>query len=123
MNKRIEVLLGRQVLIAYDGGTKAFEFDCATGDKDHPTMPGMFRVLRKHRKYTSHTYNVPMDFAMFFTLDGKAIHKSHAVGPISVLKYVGFDFFGSHGCVRLEESDASALFDWTPMGTPVTVRN
>src|SRR6185295_12091839 len=101
MGKRIEVLLGRQVLIAYEDERKAFEFDCATGDREHRTAPGHFHILRKHRNYTSHKYNVPMDFAMFFTLDGKAIHKSHAVTSISCLKYLGFDYFGSHGCVRL----------------------
>jgi hypothetical protein len=29
---------------------------------------------------------------MFFTHDGKAIHKSYMVGPISHLKWAGFDY-------------------------------
>jgi lipoprotein-anchoring transpeptidase ErfK/SrfK len=123
MAKRIEVLLGRQVLIAYEKEKKAFEFDCATGDRDHPTTMGHYFIIRKYRMYRSHKYNVPMDFAMFFTHDGKAIHKSHAVGPISCLKYAGFDSFGSHGCVRLADSDARALFEWAPVGTPVYVQS
>jgi lipoprotein-anchoring transpeptidase ErfK/SrfK len=121
MNKRLRVLLSRQVVQAYDGDALVFEFDCATGDREHPTTPGSFTILRKHRTYTSMKYKVPMDFAMFFTMDGKAIHKSHVVGPISYLKWGGFDYFGSHGCVRLAESNAQTLFDWTPVGTPVDV--
>lgn len=119
--KRIEVLLGRQVLIAWDGNRKVFEFDCATGDRDHPTDTGHFRIFRKHRAYMSQTYKVPMDYAMFFTRDGKAIHKARMVRPTSYLKWAGFDYFGSHGCVRLADGDAIALFDWAPMGTPVDV--
>ena len=34
---------------------------------------------------------------------------------------LGFDSFGSHGCVRLTESDAKALFEWTPLHTLVEV--
>jgi lipoprotein-anchoring transpeptidase ErfK/SrfK len=31
------------------------------------------------------------------------------------------DWFGSHGCLRLEEADARTLFRWTPSGTVVQV--
>jgi lipoprotein-anchoring transpeptidase ErfK/SrfK len=122
MSKRIEVDLTRQVLTAYEAGRKCLEFDCATGDRSHPTTPGAYHILRKHRDYTSIKYRVPMDFAMFFSADGKAIHKSHMVGTVSYLKYAGLDYFGSHGCVRLAGEDAEALFDWAPVGTPVDVR-
>jgi lipoprotein-anchoring transpeptidase ErfK/SrfK len=121
MSKRIRVVLSRQVLIAYDGKRQVYEFDCATGDSSHPTGPGNFRIFRKHRTHVSSKYNVPMDFAMFFTMDGKAIHKSHFVGPISFMKFFGADSLGSHGCVRLSDKDAQALFDWTPIGTPVDI--
>jgi len=122
MSKQIVVLLNRQILIAYENGAKVFEFHCATGDENHATDVGRFKIFRKHRAYTSRKYNVPMDYAMFFTYDGKAIHKSHMVFPISILKYFGFNSFGSRGCVRLSDEDARKLFDWTPMGTTVEVR-
>jgi lipoprotein-anchoring transpeptidase ErfK/SrfK len=121
MSKRIKVNLGRQVLFAYDGEKEVFKFDCASGDKDHPTNPGTFTIFKKDRKHYSQKYHAQMDYAMFFTHDGKAIHMSHAVGPISFLKYLGADYFGSHGCVRLAEQDAKKLFEWTPMGTVVRI--
>jgi lipoprotein-anchoring transpeptidase ErfK/SrfK len=121
VEKVIRVLLARQLLQAYAAGKKVFEFDCATGDSGHPTGVGVFSVLRKHEVYRSKKYDVQMDYAMFFTADGKAIHKSHFVGPVSVLKYMGVDCFGSHGCVRLSGDDAMALFAWTPLGTRVEV--
>lgn len=121
MAKKIKVLLHRQKLIALDNGKAVYEFDCATGDKDHPTDAGVFTIFQKDRKHFSHKYRVQMDFAMFFTRDGKAIHKSQLVGPISMLKYMGIDYFGSHGCVRLEGEQAEKLFDWTPLHTVVEV--
>ena len=121
MSKKIVVKLDRQVLQAYDGDELAYEFDCATGDKDHPTTPGLFAVFRKHRYYRSKTYNAQMDFAMFFSKDGKAIHESHAVGVTSYLRFLGVTSVGSHGCVRLSSEDAATMFAWTPMGTKVYV--
>ena len=121
MPKRIEVNLSRQVLLAFDGATQVYSFDCVSGDDSHPTPLGYWRINRKHRHYVSHTYHVRMDYAMFFTTTGEAIHQSHLVGPLSYLKMMGLGFVGSHGCVRLAEEDAATLFAWAPMGTPVWV--
>ena len=122
VDKSITVALGRQKLFAYEDGQVRFEFDCVSGDISHPTEPGLFRITRKARFYTSQTYKVPMNYAMFFTNDGKAIHESHVVGPLSLLKSLGIDSVGSHGCVRLAHEDAVELFDWAPIGTPVRVQ-
>lgn len=119
--KRIVVKLDRQVLQAFDGDTKVHELECATGDDDHPTDPGLFRVFRKHRHYRSRKYDAQMDFAMFFTRDGKAIHESHAVGITSYLRFFGVTSLGSHGCVRLSSEDAETIFEWAPIGTRVHV--
>ena len=62
-----------------------------------------------------------IDYAMFFSSDGKAIHQSNAVAMTSILKTWGANYFGSHGCVRLSESDAAKLFVWAPSNTPVMI--
>ena len=121
MPKSIRVDLNRQVLTAFDGSTMRYEFDCATGDSTHPTPMGKFKILHKHAKYTSHKYKVPMNYAMFFTTRGEAIHESHAVGVTSFAKYFGISALGSHGCVRLSHEDAIALFQWTPLHAPVEI--
>jgi len=123
MSKRIAVFLQQQRLEAWDGGAKKFAFDCVTGDRDHPTEPGLFQVIRKDRLHHSHTYNVDMHYALFFTTDGKAIHQYHGVLPLALVRALksGSDWFGSHGCVRLTEADAKSLFDWTPLHTPVQI--
>jgi lipoprotein-anchoring transpeptidase ErfK/SrfK len=121
MPKRIEVNRDRQVLFAFDGATQVFVFDCVSGDDDHPTPTGHWAVNAKHAKYVSHKYHRRMDYAMFFTHTGEAIHEGFFVGPLSYLKSLGVSSIGSHGCVRLAHDDAVALFNWTPIGTPVWV--
>ena len=65
-----------------------------------------------------------MNYAQFFTGDGKAIHQYHGVAPLEIVRVLkkGSDWFGSHGCVRLTESHAKTLYAWTPpLGTPINV--
>jgi lipoprotein-anchoring transpeptidase ErfK/SrfK len=120
--KRIIVNLNRQLLFVYQTGEAIATFDCASGDKDHATPPGHYTVLRKVNPCFSTEFKVQMDHALFFTNRGHAIHQSHLVGPVSYLKYIGLDSFGSHGCVRLAEEDATWLYDWAAVGTPIWIR-
>jgi lipoprotein-anchoring transpeptidase ErfK/SrfK len=75
--------------------------------------------------FHSHQYDVDMNYAMFFTHDGKAIHQYHGLAPLSLIRTVKTgltDLVGSHGCVRLGEQDAHALYDWAPLGTLVHIK-
>lgn len=123
MNKKIIIDLNRQVLFAYEGDELVHKFDCATGAGDTPTPTGRFQVSHKFRHYTSRTYGVAMNNAMFFNFfEGIAIHEAFGVLTTSYLKFAGVDSVGSHGCVRLSQRDARTLFDWAPVGTSVEVR-
>jgi lipoprotein-anchoring transpeptidase ErfK/SrfK len=123
MAKHIEVSLATQTLRAFDSHKLIYTFDCITGDADHPTDQGSF-PLWKDATHVSHKYHVKMYYAMFFTKDGKAIHQYH--GPFfeltRSLKEGVSDWFGSHGCVRLEEEHAKALFEWAPAHTIVFIK-
>ena len=124
MGKVIKVDLMAQLVDAYDGGERIHRFECVSGDKAHPTDRGKFKIQRKYETYRSHTYNVQMNYAMFFTADGKALHQYHGAVPLTVVRTFRnrvTEWFGSHGCVRLCEEGARALFDWTPLGTVVEV--
>ncbi len=118
--KRITVSLRGQRLKAYQAGTEIFHFNCTTGDAQHPTPPGMFRIYRKHEKYVSRTYNLPMDHAMFF-YKGYVIHEAAGVVLAAILRRSGMLGVGSHGCVRLSPANAMVLFRWAPRGTLVEI--
>lgn len=122
--KTIKVSLAQQIVECYEGDKRVFHFECVTGDKDHPTDTGTFKIYNRQHPYRSHTYNVQMNYALFFTKDGKALHQYHGVVSLSVVRTARSsisEWFGSHGCVRLAEADAKALYDWSPIGTTVQV--
>ncbi len=124
LRKRILVSLDAQMLWAVQDGRVKFEFPCATGDSSHPTDKGVFPIFRKRETHVSSAYNVPMNYAMFFTKDGKAVHQYHGAMGLTVVRFMKTavsDMFGSHGCVRLEQQSANSLFNWTPMHTEVHV--
>jgi len=125
LQKRIRVLLSEQAVEAFEGNTRVHRFECVTGDNGHPTGRGTFKIFRKNHPYRSRSYDVQMDYAMFFTQDGKALHQYHGLIPLSVVRTARqnvSDWFGSHGCVRLTEPDARALYEWAPVGTVVQVQ-
>jgi len=122
--KRIVVDLRSQSLAAYDGATLFHRFECVSGDSGHPTPTGHFQITRKHHPHTSHTYHVPMNYAMFFKSTGEALHQYHGPAPWALLR-AGRSLttlVGSHGCVRLQEYDARELYAWAPVGTQVDIR-
>ena len=73
--KQIIVDLDDQVLYAYDGPNRTYEFDCTSGDSSHHTAirPSLFQISRKEKIYRSKKYDAQMNYAMFFSDDGKAI--------------------------------------------------
>jgi lipoprotein-anchoring transpeptidase ErfK/SrfK len=121
--KKILVHLSTQTVQAMENGLQVYQFDCVSGDSSHATNKGSFRVIRKEHPYRSKTYDVQMNYALFFTADGKALHQYHGIMPLSLLRTMksGTDWIGSHGCVRLSESDASALYKWAALNTVVVV--
>jgi lipoprotein-anchoring transpeptidase ErfK/SrfK len=122
--KVIRVNLALQIVEAYEGAERVFKFECVTGDEDNPTDRGQFAIWDRRHPWTSGTYGVKMDYALFFTKDGKALHQYHGPVPLRLLRSAKrsvSDWIGSKGCVRLREADAKALWNWAPKGTAVHV--
>ena len=126
IKKKIIIDLERQKLYAYENEILKFKMNCVTGDRNHPTKSGTFKIFRKEKEYRSKKYNVDMPFTMFFSIDGKGIHAGLCCFDIesfikAVADKLGKSWLGSHGCVRLDKADAEKLFDWAEIGTPVEI--
>ncbi len=83
-------------------GRHLYDWRVSTGKPGYDTPNGAFRVNRMDADHHSDEYeNAPMPHAMFFDLNGHAIHGS-------------FDSIGrpaaSHGCVRVSPANAATLF-------------
>ena len=94
-------------------GTVWLSGGISSGEEIGFTPSGVWHVLYKKRFYTSKKYPEPdgsnnMDYSLFFTPWGHALHK----GSINNT---------SHGCIHVEENDIRRLFAWAGKGVPVLV--
>jgi hypothetical protein len=122
--KRILVDRSEQTLYAYDGDTLFMQEKISTGLDGTPTPRGTFRIFRKTpSRYmqgplpgiSDQYYDLPgVPWNLYFTEQGAVIHGAY-----------WHDHFGeqwSHGCVNLPLDKARELYEWTPVGTPVVIR-
>jgi len=94
-------------------GTVWLSGGISSGEEVEFTPSGKWKVLYKKRFYTSKAYpeedgSNNMDYSIFFTKWGHAIHK----GSINDT---------SHGCIHVQEHDIRRLFKWAKPGMPVLV--
>ena len=80
----------------------------SSGADDYKTPSGIYTVLRKAKEYMSKKYPEEsgvdnMDFAIFFTNQGHALH----LGSVNWM---------SHGCIHIAPKDISVIFNWAKVG-------
>jgi len=85
----------------------------SSGAKGHETPSGIFGILRKERYHMSGQHPDPkginnMDFSLFFTHQGHALH----MGNTNAM---------SHGCIHVGEKGASTMFKWAGQKTKIVV--
>ncbi|NOR55480.1 MAG: L,D-transpeptidase family protein [Sulfurovum sp.] len=116
--EKIVDLAGQNYIVASlrergaDGAAYAIDSDgviwwaaiISSGAKGHETPSGIFNIFRKERFYMSKTYPEAsginnMDFSLWFTPQGHAIH-------------MGNDAAMSHGCIHVGAKGASSMFNW-----------
>jgi hypothetical protein len=94
-------------------GTAWLSGGISSGEEIEFTPSGKWKVLWKKRHYTSKKYpeedgSNNMDYSIFFTRWGHALHK----GSIDNT---------SHGCIHVNHADIQLLFKWAKVGMPVLV--
>jgi len=91
-------------------------YTCVTcpGKVGHETPTGTYKVIAKHKDWTSTLYHVPMPhFLRLNAMNGEiGLHQ----GPIALEA-------ASHGCIRLPKEAAEQFFNSTPVGTTVVISN
>lgn len=104
--KWIEVIIGKQVLIAWEGNRVVRRMIVSTGVARYPTVTGTFRIYRKLRSQTMSGpgYYLPNVPHVMYFYRGYAIHGTYW--------HSNFGQRMSHGCVNLSRADAAWLFSW-----------
>ncbi len=116
LKKEIIVSLKEQRLYAYEDGLLANTYLVSTGTKTHPTIPGTYKVLSKTpiKEYIGPGYDLPnTHWNTQFSVRGDFFHEAYW--------HKKFGVEMSHGCVNMRKDDAKFIYDWAPVGTPVTV--
>ncbi len=118
--KLIDINLSSQTIVCYEDGVEVFSCLCATGKAGYRTPPGDYRVYLK--QYATDMRNTPdmgeeylvtdVPYVLWF-YGGHAIHGCYWSNSYGSPR--------SHGCVNVTVSNASWIFDWAPVGTPVVV--
>ncbi len=94
-------------------GTVWLSGGISSGEEVEFTPSGKWKVLRKERFYASKEFpeedgSNNMDYSLFFTYDGHALHK----GNIDMT---------SHGCIHVDHADIQVLYKWANLRMPVLV--
>lgn len=111
-SKHVVIDLTDQKLYAYENLQKVMEFHISTGRKGMETPLGEFFIQQKQvqgralKKYGG----------------AKLPYAQRLRGHILIHGYKSVPRYpDSHGCIRMRPADAKTLFNWTRIGTPVTL--
>ena len=108
--RRVEVLLDRQLALAIENNAVVRVIHVSTGAPGFGTPAGSYSVFRKEARSWSVPFKVWLPWASYI-VGGIAFHEYPDV-PVTP---------ASHGCIRTPRYDARWLYDFTPIGTPVSV--
>ncbi len=120
--KQIIVDLSDQWLYALEGDRIIFDAPVSTGRDGFNTPIGHFSIYAKVREQTmrgcagGECWVVPHVPHAMYIVGGVALHGTYWHNQF------GTGIRRSHGCINLPLKAAAWLYDWAPVGTPVTVR-
>ncbi|HOG48623.1 MAG TPA: L,D-transpeptidase family protein [Anaerolineae bacterium] len=114
--KWIEVSLGDQTAIAWEGDTPVRQMIISTGTAATPTVTGSYHIYLKRSSQTlsGPGYSLPNVPHLMYFYRGYALHGAYW--------HTSFGTPMSHGCVNLSQDDAAWLFDWTGPQLPSGAR-
>lgn len=133
----VEIDLQQQIAYLIENGRAVLAAPISSGREGHLTETGSFKVLEKESNHFSTLYGRIVDARGNTILaDADAdmpVPRGGKFVPAPMRYFVRFNneigmhagylpgYPASHGCVRLPEEDAIAIFNAVDVGTPVTV--
>jgi lipoprotein-anchoring transpeptidase ErfK/SrfK len=119
--KYIEIDLANQKLYQIDANTLLGGYVISSGKSSMKTPTGTYSILEKNIKAYSATYGLYMPYWMAFIGSTYGLHAlpEWPSGAREGESHLGIPV--SHGCVRLSDDGASAIYNWADVGTPVVI--
>src|SRR3989338_6370504 len=123
LSKSISINTSDQTLSALEYGYAFASFPISTGTWDYPTPLGNHAVINKIPRAYSRRWGLYMPWWMAIVPSGT--YGIHELPEWPNGAKEGEEHLGSrrsHGCIRVGVGAAKALYDWTSIGTPLTVK-
>jgi LysM repeat protein len=123
--KRIVVDLSEQHLYAYQDAELVYSFVASSGAAPTYTRTGEFRVQSKIPNAYGATWNIWMPHWLGIYWAGGSENGIHALPSLPSGQTLWAGYLGtpiSYGCIVLGTYEAKLLYDWTEIGTPVTIQ-
>jgi lipoprotein-anchoring transpeptidase ErfK/SrfK len=99
----VKIDLSDQIMNVYKGDTLIYSWFVSTARNGYITPSGHYKPYHREKMHFSKLYDdAPMPYSVFFK-DGYAIHGTEYVRSLG--------YIASHGCVRLETTNAQKLYD------------
>ncbi|MBI5655258.1 L,D-transpeptidase [Candidatus Uhrbacteria bacterium] len=119
--KKILIKLSTQEMSQTLGGVVVAKYKVSTGRKGAATPPGEYKVMNKNPRAWSNHAKLWMPWWMQFSLSGMGIHElpEWPNGRKEGENHLGTPASG--GCVRLGVGPAKTMYDWTPVGTRISI--
>jgi LysM repeat protein len=122
--KRIVVDLSDQRMYVYQNGQLLWNWVVSTGRPGQATAVGHYKVLNKIPNAYASTWSLQMPYWLGIYWAGSLQNGIHAL-PIQANGQRLWDgYLGqrvSYGCVILSTKNATTLYNWAPVGTPVDI--
>jgi LysM repeat protein len=124
--KRILVDISEQHLYAYEGDRLIYSFVASTGRAPSYTRTGEFYVQSKIPNAYGSAWNIWMPHWLGIYWAGSTENGIHALPILPNGNTLWAGYLGtpiSYGCVVLGSYEASLLYQWADIGTPVSIRH
>ncbi len=137
--KVVVVSLSEQAMRIYNQGSLVKAFQVTTGRPEKPSLPGSWTIEGKQAptifkstepQGSPYWYpDTPIHYAMLYHSGGYFLHDSwwrSDYGPATQFPHYdssgdSFSFDGSHGCVNIATTEASWVYDYVDMSTPMII--
>ncbi len=123
--KSIVVNLDEQTVEAFEDDNRVYAFICGRGMTTIPPTKGSFTSFASSIPTAARLTMCQWTTPCSSRRTGKPCTSTTGRCPSAWsgnVKQGVTEWFGSHGCVRLEENAARTLYEWAPLNTKVTIK-
>jgi len=124
-SKKIVIELSEQHLYAFEGDWLTYSFVCSSGRAPYYTRKGEFQIQSKIPNAYGSAWDIWMPSWLGIYWAGGTENGIHALPIMQNGQVLWSGYLGSpvsYGCIVLDTYDASLLYEWAEIGTPVLIR-